>query len=291
MATLKTQPTAYFAQLQGKSIEAAITSPDLPISLLKREAGEVYTKALLVKLLADLVKFFNVGKSMNSDQVAQTVDLLLQEFYFLKLEDFKVFFNRLKSGHYGQLYDVLDGSIIMTRLREYCSERIQKAEDMLIEKHEQLKAEEKEELYFVKTAPDWYLAENEKEYFETQDKARALKVDFGRAHRLKTYLIKDQKFAPNEVKVVFANKADVSLLDWVKKNKPDLITFKDRYAEKAEEYSRKKAAIMADTTIDEFERINQLREAAGLNRLTENEIMQQELEKMKQQEQLNNQNQ
>lgn len=291
MATLKAQPTKYYEQLQGKSIEAAITSPDLTIGMLRKEMGETYTKALLVKLLADLVKFFNVGKSMNSDQLAQTVDLLLQEFYWLKLEDYKVFFNRMKSGYYTKLYDVLDGSVIMVQLREYCKERIEKAEDMVINRHEQLKAEEKEELYFVKTAPDWYLAENENEYSETQDKARALKVDFGNAHRLKTMLIRQHQFPPDQVKVVFANKADVSLLEWVKKNKPDLITFKDRYAEKAEEYSRKKAAIMADTTIDEFERINQLRELAGLNRLTENEIMQQELEKMNQQEQLNNQNQ
>lgn len=45
------------------------------------------------------------------------------EFMNLKLEDFKLCFNRAKMGYYGKIYDRLDGQIIFEFLRAYSVER------------------------------------------------------------------------------------------------------------------------------------------------------------------------
>ena len=58
-------------------------------------------RAFMVNIIIDLVMFFNVGKTMKDTQAAQTADLIIEEFYFFKPDDFKLCFNRAKKGLYG----------------------------------------------------------------------------------------------------------------------------------------------------------------------------------------------
>ena len=44
----------------------------------------------MAKIIIDVVMFFNVGKIMNDNQAAQTADLIIEEYYFLKPDDFKL---------------------------------------------------------------------------------------------------------------------------------------------------------------------------------------------------------
>ena len=67
--------------------------------------------------------FFNVGKIMNDNQAAQTADLIIEEYYFLKPDDFKLCFNRAKKGLYGKVYDRIDGAVILEWLGRYEKER------------------------------------------------------------------------------------------------------------------------------------------------------------------------
>ena len=45
---------------------------------------------------------------MSAVQVAQTADLVIEEFYYLKPDDFKLCFTQAKKGIYGKLYDRID---------------------------------------------------------------------------------------------------------------------------------------------------------------------------------------
>jgi hypothetical protein len=118
------EPQKLYGQLEISEIKDAIKSTSPSIAVMRRELGVQSVKLILFIWIADLVQFFNVGKTMNEQQVGITVDLVLKRFFFLKPEDFKICFENAKSGNYGRLFDRLDGSIIIEWLSDYCSERI-----------------------------------------------------------------------------------------------------------------------------------------------------------------------
>lgn len=62
---------------------------------------------------------------MNDTQVAVTVDLILESFWHLKLEEIKYCFRRAMMRE--KLFDRLDGNIIIGWLREYDDERTEEA--------------------------------------------------------------------------------------------------------------------------------------------------------------------
>lgn len=89
-------------------------------------------------MITDLVKFFNVGKTMNDQQVAQTIELILgdENLKSLKPDDFKLCFNWIKKGQYGKAYDRIDGQIILECLYLYLHDRVAEAEQISFNKHQ-----------------------------------------------------------------------------------------------------------------------------------------------------------
>lgn len=101
----------------------------------KSESGETSARALMAYMLADTLENLNVGKTMNDVQVARACDLILDEFYFLKPDDFKLCFNRVLAGKYGQIYDRVDIQVIFGWLNKYCDERIMEADNISYNEH------------------------------------------------------------------------------------------------------------------------------------------------------------
>ena len=62
--------------------------------LMTPEIGAMGVKALLSYAISDLVDFFNLGKTMTVEQIAQTVEMIIDEFGMLKIDDFKLCFSR-----------------------------------------------------------------------------------------------------------------------------------------------------------------------------------------------------
>ena len=56
---------------------------------------------------------------MSATQVATTVDLIIEEYPYMKTDDFKLCFKNAMKMKYGENYNRIDGSIIMGWLREY----------------------------------------------------------------------------------------------------------------------------------------------------------------------------
>lgn len=90
---------------------------------MKKEVGEHVLNAFLVEAVSDLVMFFNVGKSMNEQQLVQVVKLIAEKYYYLRPSELKYCFNQSKMGRYGKLYDRIDGGIIFDWLDKYLIER------------------------------------------------------------------------------------------------------------------------------------------------------------------------
>ncbi len=89
--------------------------------------GEQPLQAILVIILTDVIKFFNVGKTMGQEQIVQTIRLITEDFYYFNIEDFKLCFNNAKRGLYGKIYDRIDGNIIYEWLQKYSEERVKTA--------------------------------------------------------------------------------------------------------------------------------------------------------------------
>jgi hypothetical protein len=107
-----------------RKIDDIIKLQDLiGISSIAVEVGEFRANALIFFIVNDLVNFFNVGKTMDANQIQQTVELIREEYPHLTIEDFKLCFTNAKKGLYGQLYDRIDGQIILGWLERYANSR------------------------------------------------------------------------------------------------------------------------------------------------------------------------
>lgn len=95
------------------------------LAKIKNEISLDDARALLSIAVCEVCDFFNVGKNMNDTQVAVTVDLILESFWYLKLEEIKYCFRRAMMRE--KLFDRLDGNIIIGWLREYDNERTEEA--------------------------------------------------------------------------------------------------------------------------------------------------------------------
>lgn len=116
-------PEQYYKNLNPKTVEDVFLSFEPSIGIIIKECGEVKARAAVVYLLADALEFFNASDTMSDIQVAMTVDLIIEEYPYMKTDDIKLCFKNAMKMKYGQLYNRIDGSIIMSWFREYNKER------------------------------------------------------------------------------------------------------------------------------------------------------------------------
>lgn len=145
-ALLLQQPKKFYAELPAKTLNDIARSNTPSLAVLNRDFGKNVCKAVVIIALDDLIEFYNVKLSFTDAQINQTADLIIENFYWFKVDDFKLCFNRAKTGYYGAAYNRLDGSVIFEWLNRYADERSQ---------HFATKAEqEKFDLPAIKNAPD-----------------------------------------------------------------------------------------------------------------------------------------
>lgn len=80
---------------------------------------------------------------MTATQVAMTVDLIIEEYPYMKTDDFKLCFKNAMKMKYGENYNRIDGSIIMGWLREYNKERCALADNQSWNNHKANLSEER----------------------------------------------------------------------------------------------------------------------------------------------------
>jgi hypothetical protein len=143
---LRTSPVKYYEGMAVRTLDDIYRSSSPTIASIRKEAGLAQLQALLTIIVIDLVEFFNVGKTMNEKQVVQTVKLIIDEFYYLKPDDFKLCFDMAKKGKLGKVYDRIDGAVIMEWLNNYVRDRMEFFEQRSIEKYQ---AELNEDLRYL----------------------------------------------------------------------------------------------------------------------------------------------
>ncbi len=115
----------------------AVFEKKLPsLAKVRKTYGEEFTEGYVAIWITNLVEFFEVGKRMGENQIIETAMLIMQDYYMLTLADINLVFTRAKKGYYGELYDRLDGAVILTWFRKYFDERCSEAESLSQREHE-----------------------------------------------------------------------------------------------------------------------------------------------------------
>lgn len=106
---------------------ACIDTHSPTIKQVENAFGFDCIQAYIESWIVNLRMFFNVGRAMNDAQTFETAMLIVEMFPSLNIADINLVFKRAKTGYYGNLYDRLDGSIIIDWFNRYFDERCEKA--------------------------------------------------------------------------------------------------------------------------------------------------------------------
>lgn len=131
-------------QVACRSINSypAVFSSNTPALIdIEKAYGYDCLQAYLEGWIVNLREFVNVGKRMTDTQTFETAMIILQDYKCLTIADINLLFKRAKSGYYGNLYDRLDGQIILGWFRRYFAERCNAAEEESISEASRYKSD------------------------------------------------------------------------------------------------------------------------------------------------------
>lgn len=157
MTVLRTWPKQFYKTLNPKGFNDVFKSVTPTLALCRKEFGEnglIKTQAVLTLIIRDLVKSFNLGQTMDDEQVADLINDIIDQYYWLNLEDFRLCFNNAKNGKYDKGIFRLDASVILSWLNKYTEDRLNAADEGSYNAHMSSKSENRIgdfENYYKKT--------------------------------------------------------------------------------------------------------------------------------------------
>lgn len=81
-------------------------------------------------LLFSLLNFLNLARTIEGEQISETAQLIVEEFYYMTLADLAVAFKQIKLGRYGKFYEGIDGTKLIQAIREYEEDRANAAQQV-----------------------------------------------------------------------------------------------------------------------------------------------------------------
>ncbi len=119
LANLKSSANSTEVTLQ--QILASKTSPAL--SELKKNKGEQTALGVLVALMDECQQYFNLQQPMNAQQLMLTAELIMEEYYYLRIEELRVCFRMAMKGEFGPVYNRIDGQVFFEWIVKYMPKR------------------------------------------------------------------------------------------------------------------------------------------------------------------------
>jgi hypothetical protein len=80
-------------------------------------------QAWLVPQLTDLSEFCGAKGKLTENQLFQCAEIIVCDYYYLKVSELMLFFSNLKRCKYGQFYGAIDPMIILSAISEFLDER------------------------------------------------------------------------------------------------------------------------------------------------------------------------
>ena len=105
---------------------------------------EVPFYQFMSKVFSDNLAFWAVGRSSFSGesgamQAIEIIRLVIKNYGWLKISDIRLCFEYAKRGEYGEVYNRIDGAVIMSWFKRYAEERMQVALAVRDRMHEEAK--------------------------------------------------------------------------------------------------------------------------------------------------------
>ena len=104
-------------------IEQAIKSETPSLAKINKDFGEDFLLAYIEGWIVNLREFLNVGRKMTDVQTQETALLIMEQFYNITVAEVNLIFKKAKIGHFGQIYDRLDGQVILSWFDKYYKNR------------------------------------------------------------------------------------------------------------------------------------------------------------------------
>ena len=123
------------------TVPAALESGTPSIAIINKKFGEDFTQAYIEGWIVHLREFLNIGKKMTDQQTQETAMMILDEYYNLTIADINIIFKRAKLGRWGQIYDRIDGQIILSWFDQYFRERCKAAQEKSIQEADRYKGD------------------------------------------------------------------------------------------------------------------------------------------------------
>lgn len=139
MNLLAKWPEKYWNSINPKTIKDVFDAPEVGLATISKELGEIKLKAMMVIWMDSFINFYSTTGTMDKFQVADTINLIIDEYPHYTMYDFKLFFKRAKLGYYGEVYGRIDGSVILSWLRKYDIQRDTAAMEASIKEQERYK--------------------------------------------------------------------------------------------------------------------------------------------------------
>jgi len=137
---------------------------------ISNEVGEKQIATVLVGLILRTSSFFNITNNLTENQAIETAFMLIDKFSSETIEDFVLMFKNAKSGKYGQLYNRLDGQIIIEWMFKYLEEKAEYRENI----HQRIKTNSMKESNDITKLIDVKKVESDKLVIDALKKA----IDF-----------------------------------------------------------------------------------------------------------------
>ena len=105
--------------------ERCVTGKAPVLSKIKYEYGEMVVVDWLTLELNDYQNFLGVKEDNKAtyEIIRETAKMIMNRYYYLKLSEIMLFFQKLKYGDYGELYGRVDTVRILRSLRQFIVDR------------------------------------------------------------------------------------------------------------------------------------------------------------------------
>jgi len=97
---------------------------------IKRSYGEDFAQAYIETWIVNICEFVNIGKNMSPSQIYETATMIMDIYPYYKISDINLVFRKAKVGEFGQVYDRLDGQVILSWFARYHKDRCAEAETL-----------------------------------------------------------------------------------------------------------------------------------------------------------------
>lgn len=106
-----------------KDIVSAFRGDAPSLGLVATTFGEDARDNWLDIQITELAAFSGCKDKLTDHQIQSLIDIVAEEYHYLKVTEIMYFFRKFKAGEYGKFYGAVDPLTITCALKEFCDDR------------------------------------------------------------------------------------------------------------------------------------------------------------------------